>query len=164
MKRLIKSKIFIAVITTIIVASGTLYAANKYQASEVVYNKKDGTTISVQDALNNLYDDINVNNLQEIYTFKESYEDRLARTYAYTINRGKYYFFIDGASIGGSSGRWVGEAPQYTITIANGTVNKITKNLYVLEASEDNTIVNIEYDFGTTWIGAGEYVYYAFYK
>ena len=59
MKKIIKSRLFIVVITTIIVASGTLYAANKYQASEVVYNKKDGTSTNVNDALNELYNNMN---------------------------------------------------------------------------------------------------------
>ena len=55
MKKIIKNRLFIALITTIIVASGTLYAANKYQASEVVYNKKNGTTTDVNTALNDIY-------------------------------------------------------------------------------------------------------------
>ena len=55
MKKVIKSRLFVAVITMIICISGTLYAANKYQASEVVYNKKDGTSTNVNDALNELY-------------------------------------------------------------------------------------------------------------
>ena len=55
MKKIIKSRLFIVVITMVIVASGTLYAANKYQASEVVYNKKDGTTTDVNTALDNIY-------------------------------------------------------------------------------------------------------------
>ena len=55
MKKIIKSRLFIVIITTIIVASGTLYAANKYQASEVIYNASDGTTTDVNTALNDLY-------------------------------------------------------------------------------------------------------------
>ena len=55
MKKIIKSRLFIVIITTIIVASGTLYAANKYQASEVVYKASDGTTTDVNTALDNIY-------------------------------------------------------------------------------------------------------------
>ena len=59
MKKIIKSRLFIVIITMIIVASGTLYAANKYQASEVVYKASDGTSKNVNDALNELYNSCN---------------------------------------------------------------------------------------------------------
>ena len=59
MKKIIKSRLFVAVIAMILGISGTLYAANKYQASEVVYNKKDGTSTNVNDALNELYNNMN---------------------------------------------------------------------------------------------------------
>ena len=55
MKKIIKSRLFIVIITTIIVASGTLYAANKYQASEVIYNASDGTSTTVNRTLDDLY-------------------------------------------------------------------------------------------------------------
>ena len=55
MKKIIRSRIFLVIITTIIVASGTLYAANTYKASEVLYTSSDGTSMNVEDALNELY-------------------------------------------------------------------------------------------------------------
>ena len=60
MKKIIKSRLFVAVIAMILGISGTLYAANKYQASEVVYNKKDGTTTDVNTALDELYNNMNM--------------------------------------------------------------------------------------------------------
>ena len=59
MKKLLKNRIFIVVITMIICISGTLYATNLYKASEVVYSSSDGTTTDVNTALNNLYSDYN---------------------------------------------------------------------------------------------------------
>jgi len=50
MKKILTSRIFLVVLTAIIVASGTAYATIKIQASEIEY--KDGT---VEDALNDLY-------------------------------------------------------------------------------------------------------------
>ena len=55
MKKVIKSRIFLVIITTIIVASGTLYAANTYKASDVLYTTSDGSSLTVNDALNELY-------------------------------------------------------------------------------------------------------------
>lgn len=62
MKKVIKSRLFIVIITMIICISGTLYATNKYQASEVVYKASDGTSKNVNDALNELYNN-KANNL-----------------------------------------------------------------------------------------------------
>ena len=56
MKKIIKSRLFLVIITMILCISGTLYAANKYQASEVVYNKEDGTSMTVSEALDNIYE------------------------------------------------------------------------------------------------------------
>ena len=55
MKKVIKSRIFLVIITMIICISGTLYASTTYKASDVVYNASDGTSMSVNDALNDLY-------------------------------------------------------------------------------------------------------------
>ena len=55
MKKIMKSRIFLVIITMIICISGTLYAATTYKASDVVYNASDGTSMSVNDALNELY-------------------------------------------------------------------------------------------------------------
>ena len=59
MKKIIKSRIFLVIITTIIVASASVYAATTYKASDVVYNASDGTSMNVNDALNELYNKIN---------------------------------------------------------------------------------------------------------
>ncbi len=55
MKKIMKSRIFLVIITMIICISGTLYAANTYKATDVVYNASDGNSMSVNDALNDIY-------------------------------------------------------------------------------------------------------------
>ena len=56
MKKIMKSRIFLVIITMIICISGTLYAAATYKATDVVYNASDGTSMNVNDALNDLYE------------------------------------------------------------------------------------------------------------
>ena len=55
MKKIIKSRIFLIVILCIISCSIGVYAANTYKASDVVYNANDGSSMSVNEALNELY-------------------------------------------------------------------------------------------------------------
>ena len=55
MKKIIKSRIFLIIITTIIVTSISVYAATTYKATDVVYNASDGSSMNVNDALNELY-------------------------------------------------------------------------------------------------------------
>ena len=63
MKRVIKSRIFLVIITMIICISGALYAANNYKASDVLYTSSDGTSMTVDDALNDLYDKKSCSNI-----------------------------------------------------------------------------------------------------
>ena len=55
MKKIIKNKIILIVILCIISCGIGVYAATTYKASDVVYNASDGTSINVNDALNELY-------------------------------------------------------------------------------------------------------------
>ena len=59
MKKIIKSRLFLVIITMIVCISGTLYATNKYYSNEIVYNTSDGKTMNVGEALDNLYSDYN---------------------------------------------------------------------------------------------------------
>ena len=56
MKKVIKNKIFLIVLLCIISCGIGVYAATTYKANEVVYNASDGTSMNVNDALNELYD------------------------------------------------------------------------------------------------------------
>ena len=59
MKKIIKSRIFLIVILCIISCSIGVYAATTYKATDVVYNASDGTSMNVNDALNELYNNMN---------------------------------------------------------------------------------------------------------
>ena len=56
MKKIIKSRIFLIVILCIISCGIGVYAATTYKASDVLYSASDGTSMNVNDALNELYD------------------------------------------------------------------------------------------------------------
>ena len=72
MKKVIKSRIFLVIITIIICISGTLYAATTYKASDVVYNASDGTSMNVEDALNELYNKSNNTGYPDITMYLDS--------------------------------------------------------------------------------------------
>ena len=56
MKKVLKSKIFLVIITAIVVASVSIYATNAYNSIDIIYNTSDGASKSVNDALNELYE------------------------------------------------------------------------------------------------------------
>ena len=56
MKKIIRSRIFLIVIVCVISCGIGVYAANTYKATEVLYTSSDGTSMNVEDALNELYD------------------------------------------------------------------------------------------------------------
>ena len=55
MKKVIKSRIFLIIVLCIISCGIGVYAANTYKASDVLYTSSDGTSMTVNDALNDLY-------------------------------------------------------------------------------------------------------------
>ena len=59
MKKIIKNKIILIVILCIISCGIGVYAATTYKASDVVYNASNGTSMNVNDALNELYNKMN---------------------------------------------------------------------------------------------------------
>ena len=83
MKKLIKSRIFLVIITMILCIGGTLYAANTYKATDVIYNSSDGTSKNVNDALNELYEKSSSENSisTKIYSFNSPKGD-----YNYSFN------------------------------------------------------------------------------
>ena len=68
MKKIIQSKIFLVLICGILFTSIGVYAAS-YYAKDVTYKKEDGTQITVNDALDELYG----NKIEKIL-IKENYE------------------------------------------------------------------------------------------
>ena len=55
MKKLIRSRIFLVIICGIVFTSIGAYAATAYKASDVIYASSDGTSMNVNDALNDIY-------------------------------------------------------------------------------------------------------------
>ena len=55
MKKVIKSRIFIIIVLCIISCGIGVYAAVTYNATDVLYTSSDGTSMTVSDALNDLY-------------------------------------------------------------------------------------------------------------
>ena len=55
MKKVIKSRIFIIIVLCIISCGIGVYAAVTYNATDVLYTSSDGTSMTVSDALNELY-------------------------------------------------------------------------------------------------------------
>ena len=72
MKKIIKSRIFLVIITMIIVASVSVYAATTYKATDVVYNASDGISMNVNDALNELYSKSNNTGYPDITMYLDS--------------------------------------------------------------------------------------------
>ena len=54
MKKILKSNVFLIIVTAFIVSSISVYAVNTYKASDVVYNASDGTSKNVNDAITEL--------------------------------------------------------------------------------------------------------------
>ena len=55
MKKLIRSRIFLVIICGIVFTSIGAYAATAYKASDVIYASSDGTSMNVNEALNDIY-------------------------------------------------------------------------------------------------------------
>ena len=59
MKKVIKSRIFLIIVLCIISCGIGVYAAVTYNATDVLYTSSDGTSMTVNDALNDLYNENN---------------------------------------------------------------------------------------------------------
>ena len=135
MKKLIKSRIFLVIITTIIVASVSVYAATTYKATDVVYNASDGTSMNVSEALNELYNN-NTDNLTLIGTYTGSNTIDFSQYEGYkNFLIGKNIFFeITNIDISSNSASvWANNAGGVT-----GRLNAMTKSFTSL-GSYDNT-------------------------
>ena len=121
MKKVIKSRIFIFVLTAIIFMSIGVYAANTYKASDVVYNASDGTSMSVNDALNELYNKQNISSLSSVYEFIYTGTEQ---TFTVPYD-GRYRLDVWGAQGGVSTSSKTGGYGAYAtgeITLKKGSV------------------------------------------
>ena len=122
MKKVIKSRIFLVIMTTIIVASISVYAAVTYNATDVVYNASDGTSMTVDDALNELYNK--------------------------SGDKGYYYSYKDGTAIyyNPVSGKKCSSSESVSTT---GTKTGCMK-WYAFNDSSESSTVNMILDHNTT--------------
>ncbi len=60
MKKVIKNRIFLIIVLCIISCGIGVYAAVTYNATDVLYTSSDGTSMTVSDALNELYQDFEI--------------------------------------------------------------------------------------------------------
>ena len=72
MKKVIKSRMFLVIICGIVFTSIGVYAATTYNATDVVYNASDGTSMTVNDALDDLYNKSNNAGYPEITMYLDS--------------------------------------------------------------------------------------------
>ncbi len=72
MKKVIKNRMFLVIIITIIVTSVSVYAATTYKATDVIYKASDGTSMNVNDALNELYNKSNNTGYPDIKIYYDS--------------------------------------------------------------------------------------------
>ena len=136
MKKILKSKMFAIFVTAIFVASGTLYAANKYQASEVVYNKKDGTSTNVNDALNELYSKVG--------------------------NKGYYYYYVNGTAI--YYNPVTGKKCEASEAVSTTGTKTGCMKWYIFNDDSESSTVNMILDHNTTariaWNDGGKNITY----
>ena len=97
MKNIIKSRVFLILICGLIFTGLGVYAATTYKASDVVYNASDGTSMNVNDALNELY---NKNNNLNI-TLVDGYSIKFVTQRPTGVNLKVYtYLYKNGEQIG----------------------------------------------------------------
>ena len=119
MKKIIKSRIFLIVICGIIFTGLGVYAATIYKASDVVYNASDGSSMSVNDALNELYNKKN-NQFSVVYDFLYTGTEQI---FIVPYN-GKYRLDVWGAQGGASTSFKTGGYGAYAtgeITLQKGS-------------------------------------------
>ena len=102
MKKIIKSRIFLIVICGIIFTGLGVYATTIYKASDVVYNASDGSSMNVNDALNELYnnrDKLTNFNLTQIATASTGISGSADKVFlTKTLEQGKYLIQISSAT------------------------------------------------------------------
>ena len=94
MKKVIKSRIFLVIICGIVFTSIGVYAATIYNATDIVYNASDGTSMTVNDALNELY-----NNNIKVPVLVTSFSEGTKITNEYTFTKDYDYIIISGSGV-----------------------------------------------------------------
>lgn len=102
MKKVIKNRIFLILICGIIFISVGIYAATTYKASDVIYNASDGSSMSVNDALNDLYNNretLTNFNFTKISSTSINISGKNSTTIlTKTLEQGKYFILFSAAT------------------------------------------------------------------
>lgn len=164
-----KFKVILAILISIIFASGlSIYATYNYLASDVSYTR-DGETISVETALNELYERKSINDIPDTYTIRAA---SFAGVYNYNsspievINLDLSLFKIIGYTkvkyMIGVSGK---SNYKLTLKIDGNTYDSVTSykdDVWVCSDNktlEMNNLSNIALSFDRPVIGYGYYQY-----
>ncbi len=109
MKKLIKSRIFLIIICGIVFTGLGVYASNIYNSTDVLYTSSDGTSMTVSDALNELYNKKNDSSVSVVYEFMYIGKEQI-----FTIPYdGRYRFDVWGAQGGVSTSSKTGGYGAY---------------------------------------------------
>ena len=123
MKKVIKSRIFLILICGLVFTSVGVYAATTYKATDVVYNASDGSVMTVNEALNELYNK--------------------------SGNKGYYYYYANGTAIyyNPVSGKICTDYVESNSTNENKTG---CMKWYIFNDDSESSTVNMILDHNTT--------------
>ena len=164
MKRIVKSRIFLVILTAIIVSSVTVYAVNIYNASQIDFEPtdKNWNVSKVDKALDELY--VKANSVPTFGT-PISNENSGGRTTTRStnieLNKGKYILEVVSTASGGAATTNNASNYQYpiecsiecnkthifgkTISSSGSQNNTNTRySIYFIEILTDNTIISAE--------------------
>ena len=147
MKKMLRSRIFLVIVTLIIGISGTLYAANSYNANAIVYNSSDGTSKNVNDALNDLYTkskkEYYVNGLVAYYNPVTGSKCKVSEATSNTNSKGTYTEVKTGCM------KWYifkEDFDNYTMILDHNTTARIKWNDNNVNVSYENSNIKAEVD------------------
>ena len=141
MKKMIKSRIFLVIICGIVFTSIGVYAVTKYNATDIVYNASDGTSMTVNDALNELYNNMSTSS-GLVKASNNAIPAGVTKAYVFVLHLTSYNFQITSITgsiiisykIGGSCG------PIYLSGLAAGGLE-----IYELQLSGDEGTINVTF-------------------
>ena len=173
MKNKIKIILFL-IITTIITNGITAYATYNYLAKDITYTKEDGTNVSVQEALNEVYSNKKQNEDKFISSDSKEYRNGTSSTYSSTFDipngATKAVIIANGGSMWGAftnldvdanniiskeeyklsyeliDGHWAGRG-VYTIVMLNGESGELNTKITINNNSTSKSSATIDIFF-----------------
>lgn len=147
MKKILTNRLFLVLLTAIIVASGTAYATIKIQATEIGYDggtwkKSDGTDITnAKEAIDELYLKANKDLSFGNTLLSKSYGNAInTRTANIDLNKGKYIVHVV-TTVNGGNPSTTSEDIESNVSLLNAasdntTIQKLNNHMYKIAASE----------------------------